>query len=170
MKNKRVSKIAFITLVIGISFQIKAMHLQELANLALITTKSEQDFLAYKANNPNMNNGTPMHRAAIHGWIKDMPLLQQKGYSVEDVDEAFYTPLMSASRNGQTAAVKTLIKMGADVHATTWPDYKTAIMIAEENGHAETVQALLDAKAAPWGGQGQEGKEDDEAEQPTQKQ
>jgi hypothetical protein len=55
-------------------------------------------------------------------------------------------PLMRASKKGDTATVQTLIREGADVNAVL--DYQTAIELAAEHGHTETVKALIAAGAS----------------------
>src|SRR5271170_5722869 len=55
--------------------------------------------------------------------------------------------LCDAAQAGDMAAVQTLLVMGASIDATADNYKQTALHLASENGHAETVQALLDNKA-----------------------
>ena len=57
-----------------------------------------------------------------------------------------YTELMSASRDGDNAAVKRVLDSGAFVNEKTSRG-KTALMLAASNGHLETVKLLVSRDA-----------------------
>jgi len=57
------------------------------------------------------------------------------------------TPLMTAARSGSLVAVKTLLAHGAKVDAKDDARGQTALMWAAAEGHADVVQALIDAGA-----------------------
>ena len=59
--------------------------------------------------------------------------------------------LLEAARRGELAAVRELIRHGADVDAARG-DGMTALHLAAERGHAEVARALIDAGAAIDGG------------------
>jgi len=59
------------------------------------------------------------------------------------------TPLMAASAVGNLRIVQKLISMGVDVNAKEKVQDQNALMWAADAGHADVVQALLNAKANP---------------------
>jgi ankyrin repeat protein len=66
-----------------------------------------------------------------------------------------HTPLLFAARSGCTPCVKLLVEAGADIDRPT-PEGVTPLMIAIDNGHYDTANALLDLGANPhiadwWG-------------------
>ena len=57
------------------------------------------------------------------------------------------TPLMTAARTGALASVKALVSRGASVDSKDERRGQTALMWAAAEGHADVVQALIDADA-----------------------
>ena len=71
-------------------------------------------------------------------------------YYVE-IPSAGLTPLMFAARHGAVAALRVLIKAGADLDAKT-PEGFSAIVVALDNLHFDAAQALVEGGASPNGG------------------
>ena len=59
-----------------------------------------------------------------------------------------YTPLHNAARDGDTEAVKKLLRQGESVNAATTASGVTPLILAASVGHEQIVEALLDAGAA----------------------
>ncbi len=59
-----------------------------------------------------------------------------------------YTPLHNAARDGDTEAVKKLLRQGASVYAVTTASGVTPLILAATAGHEQIVEVLLDAGAA----------------------
>lgn len=68
-------------------------------------------------------------------------LLDNKGADVNTKAKDDWTPLMLASQNGHTDAVKALLARDADVFAQT-KDNGTALSRAEQGNHTEVVKLL----------------------------
>ena len=62
--------------------------------------------------------------------------------TIDEKDEGEHLELMSAALDGQTDAVKALLRHGLDVNARTH-EGRTPLMFAVINMHADTVQTLL---------------------------
>jgi ankyrin repeat protein len=71
-------------------------------------------------------------------------------YFVE-IPSAGLTPLMFAARHGSVAALRVLVKAGADVDAKT-PEGFSAVVIALDNLHFDAAKALVEAGASANGG------------------
>lgn len=72
-------------------------------------------------------------------------VLLDKGMN-PNVIESGMSPLMIASRNGETKLARTLLAFGADVNLRN-DDGTTALMLAARHGHTDVVDALLKAGA-----------------------
>jgi ankyrin repeat protein len=68
------------------------------------------------------------------------------GAAVNTPNHYGITPLLQASRSGNTPLVAALLKAGAD-HAARHPDGETPLMAASRSGRVEAVRLLLDAGA-----------------------
>ncbi|PNS21069.1 Palmitoyltransferase akr1 [Sphaceloma murrayae] len=85
---------------------------------------------------------TALHRAAVHGSIEQIRILVGAGAEIYTSDMDKRTPLMQAAFLGQTDHVRTLLEYddaGIDMCDL---DGKTALALACEEGHAETVRLL----------------------------
>ena len=100
---------------------------------------------------------TALHHAAEAGHPETIQaIVEEGGQSVErsSLVEAKQsggrtlgrTPIVLAADGGHTAAVETLVKLGADVNAVDDDGY-SALIRAGKNGHTSTVQALVGCKA-----------------------
>lgn len=74
----------------------------------------------------------------------DTPL--PEALETESIDQQHRTPLLLAASNGDGEWVEALIRMGADVQATTRMG-QTALTLAAAAGHERAIQALLAAGA-----------------------
>lgn len=87
----------------------------------------------------------PLHEAAAEGDVETLRSLLAKRPDINARDDFWYTPLMSAAENGETAAVKLLLEAGADVHLTdknTSPGYDPIAMMEEFDS---SIAALSEA-------------------------
>lgn len=87
---------------------------------------------------------TPLHEAAYRGKRSLLKLLVAAGGRLDAGGDG-PTPLHAAARMGHREVVKWLVSRGADLDARDtvgpWPG-KTALMLAEENGHIEVARFL----------------------------
>jgi len=83
---------------------------------------------------------TALFRAAWHGCDRNAALLLRAKADVGD-QRARYTPLMAAARFGHTAAVRELLRAGADDSVTT-PFGETALSLARDLRHEGAVRML----------------------------
>ena len=73
---------------------------------------------------------------------KGLPVKREAGAEINIEDEAGWTPLQVAARNGHVACVAQLIKWGAHLDSTNKNGW-TALMAASRNGRLECVQELV---------------------------
>jgi ankyrin repeat protein len=90
-------------------------------------------------------------RAAVNDWGNQITSEPRAQYR----PAGGLTPLLFAARAGCTECVMQLVKAGADIDRPT-PEGVTPLMIAIDNGHYDTANALLDLGANPhisdwWG-------------------
>lgn len=83
---------------------------------------------------------TPLHLAAEHGRTEIAELLIEAGHPVEVTVRNTLTPLQLAAYRGHTATVGILLKHGANPQLQH--GRATAIELARERGHDETVRLL----------------------------
>lgn len=93
----------------------------------------------------DMCTRTALHWAAMNGYTEIVELLLEHG-AVADVKDIVYsfTPLMLASRQGNTDIVKLLVNQSCDVNCTD-AHGETALFDAVRNNQVECVDILLDA-------------------------
>jgi ankyrin repeat protein len=75
--------------------------------------------------------------------------LLDSGADVNARNDAGYTPLLCAARNGEGEAVRLLLERGADVNAQAEGDGATALHLAVCGGHDEAARLLLACGADP---------------------
>ncbi|RDW85418.1 hypothetical protein BP5796_03743 [Coleophoma crateriformis] len=94
---------------------------------------------------PKIEGKTPLHVAAQNGHVPVLELLCAKA-SKDAVNEKEIfdgnTPLLLAARGGHSLAVTWLLKMGADIEATSYTG-STAFYLAVKQGHEEVALSLL---------------------------
>ncbi|MFZ5866146.1 MAG: ankyrin repeat domain-containing protein [Thermodesulfobacteriota bacterium] len=91
---------------------------------------------------PPADFGAAMVGAARRNRIENMALLYEYGADVDQPDDKRgITPLMWASADGNTEAVRTLIKYGADIHARS-NEGQTALMYAQAHGFLKITKLL----------------------------
>ena len=87
--------------------------------------------------------GTPMHAAAIAGYVDVLSLLFEHGADLEGRNDYDRTPLHEASYNGKIDAQQCLLDRGADIDARDNIDC-TPLIWAVNNRDAESVRLLLE--------------------------
>ena len=90
---------------------------------------------------------TPLSLACTNGNAAIVELLLKAGADPNAPLPGGETPLMTAARTGTLASVKVLLSHGASVDSEDDRRAQTALMWAAAEGHADVVQALLDAGA-----------------------
>jgi uncharacterized protein len=90
---------------------------------------------------------TPLSMACTNGNAPLVDLLLNSGADPNAPLPGGETPLMTASRTGSLATVKLLIARRASVDSKDERRGQTALMWAAAEGHADVVQALIDADA-----------------------
>ena len=90
---------------------------------------------------------TPLSLACTNGNGVMVELLLKAGADPNAPLPGGETPLMTAARTGALASVKALVARGANVESKDDRRGQTALMWAAAEGHADVVQALLDADA-----------------------
>ena len=79
--------------------------------------------------------------AVQRGQAENIPVLIERGASVDTTVPSGWTLLMLAAHNGHTKCVKALLASGADKSAKT-SDGATALFLAQLNEHEECVGLL----------------------------
>jgi uncharacterized protein len=90
---------------------------------------------------------TPLSLACTNGNTALVELLLKAGADANAALPGGEAPLMTAARTGRLGPVKALLARGAAVDATEERRGQTALMWAAAEGHADVVQALIDAGA-----------------------
>ena len=99
------------------------------------------------ANLSSPNGSRPLHAAAFRGSAALIELLLEYQAIVDQTDGYGFTPLMVASLNSNTDAVKVLLSKGADSNLQRLTTGETALHLAMDSGSQEVVSALLDGDA-----------------------
>src|SRR5438034_2984011 len=90
---------------------------------------------------------TALHWAALKNDVELAKVLLYAGANVKATTRlGGYTPLLMASRIGNTGMIDTLVKSGADAKSAT-TNGTTALMLAAASGKADAVGTLLDLGA-----------------------
>ena len=90
---------------------------------------------------------TPLSLACTNGDGAMVEMLLKAGADPNAALPGGETPLMTAARTGAVASVKALVSRGANVDSKEERRGQTALMWAAAEGHADVVQALIDADA-----------------------
>lgn len=91
---------------------------------------------------------TPLYCAASLGALNNIIFLLGRGAAVDGISSRD-TPLMAASREGQTESARTLIKHGANIEAGRDSGECTALELAASIGNDSLCHALLQAGGDP---------------------
>jgi ankyrin repeat protein len=90
---------------------------------------------------------TPLSLGCTNGDGAMVEMLLKAGADPNAALPGGETPLMTAARTGALASVRALLARGASVNSKDERRGQTALMWAAAEGHAEVVQALIDADA-----------------------
>ena len=88
-----------------------------------------------------------LHIAAAKGHLRVIEMLVQRGANIERTFRGESTPLLTAAKYHQSAAVELLLRCGADVHFMRRIDGGTSLHMAASNGNRRIIKALLGAGA-----------------------
>ncbi|KAL7765148.1 hypothetical protein ACKLNR_003064 [Fusarium oxysporum f. sp. zingiberi] len=100
---------------------------------------------------PNVDAGgsarSPFTWACENGYLGIARVLAERDAQTTNAGGKGYPPLMLASKNGHTDIARWLFSRGTNIHES----YKkeSAIWLATSNGHAETVEFLINVGADP---------------------
>ncbi|GFR71376.1 cortactin-binding protein 2 [Elysia marginata] len=86
---------------------------------------------------------TPLHIAALKGFVGCLRLLLAKGAAVNLANAAFMTPLLLAVKSGHAQCCQLLLRHGANV-LFKGQDGLSSIHHAVQAGHLDTLRTLLD--------------------------
>jgi len=95
------------------------------------------------ANQTDTLQMTPLMMSARSGHVANIQLLIEHGAILGVADKQGNLALGFAARNGHVAAVQILLKAGADIDAPDGYANKSALMIAVNSGHHNTVEELI---------------------------
>ena len=95
-------------------------------------------------NKPDENLHTPLHDAAMHGHLKQVTLLMDRGATFTSAQDGF-SPIHYACQKGHFSVVQKILERHPfQKHYVTTND-DTALHVAARNGHAAIVKLLLDS-------------------------
>jgi ankyrin repeat protein len=97
--------------------------------------------------NPNLEQKTALHFAAVRNHAQILELLLAKGANPDPADSAGETPLFCAAYRGRLESMKLLLAKGAKVDARTSSGW-TPLMAAASEGHEQAVRLLLEKGAS----------------------
>lgn len=96
----------------------------------------------------NMDGHIPLHIAALHNQAENVRFLIRRDYKSRSLsDDKGRTACTIAASNGYVGVLAVLREMGQDFNETKSPNGWTALHLAAEKGHLETVKYLLDKGA-----------------------
>ncbi|MEJ7708279.1 MAG: ankyrin repeat domain-containing protein [Pyrinomonadaceae bacterium] len=106
-------------------------------------------------NAKNDAGATSLIRAAFYGYAPIVRKLLEKQADVNAANERGYTPLLAAvnffgdETSDRVEIVRALIKAGADVNVKykDGDELKTPLLFATQQGHAQILQMLRQARA-----------------------
>jgi ankyrin repeat protein len=91
----------------------------------------------------NSEGDTPLHIAAIWGYLEAIELLIRAGANVNSVGDMGYTPLLHAVAYGHLAAIRVLLSGGASPHVRS-EFGTTAVEAAMRSGNTELIALFFD--------------------------
>ena len=95
-------------------------------------------------NIPDENLCTPLHDAAMHGHLKQVTLLMDRGATFTSTKDGF-SPLHYACQNGHLNVVQKILERHPFQKYYVTKNDDTALHVAARNGHAAIVKLLLDS-------------------------
>ena len=121
------------------------LHLAAVTNNgAILPFLLDLQSTATLVNKPDESLHTPLHDAAMHGNLKQVILLMDRGATFSNAQNG-YSPLHYACENGHlSVARKILERHPFQIHYVT-KNQDTALHVAARNGHAAIVKFLLDS-------------------------
>ena len=122
-----------------------------LLHLAAVTTNGailpfllDLQGTATLVNKPDEDLHTPLHDAAMHGHLKQVILLMDRGATFSSAQNG-YSPLHYACENGHLSVARRILERHPfQMHYVT-KNQDTALHVAARNGHAAIVKFLLDS-------------------------
>ena len=122
-----------------------------LLHLAAVTTNGailpfllDLQGTATLVNKPDEDLHTPLHDAAMHGHLKQVILLMDRGATFSSAQNG-YSPLHYACENGHLSVARRILERHPfQMHYVT-KNQDTALHVAARNGHAAVVKFLLDS-------------------------
>jgi ankyrin repeat protein len=89
-----------------------------------------------------VDGGTPFARAALHGHLSTMELLESAGATIDTRDYRLCTPFLAACKDGQLDVVELLHRQGADINVTDRSG-GSALTASAANGRLAITEYLL---------------------------
>ena len=95
-------------------------------------------------NKPDKSLHTPLHDAAMHGNLKQVTLLMDRGATFSSAQNG-YSPLHYACENGHLNVARKILEQHPFQMYYITKNQDTALHVAARNGHAAIVKLLLDS-------------------------
>ncbi|KAG1678688.1 Transient receptor potential cation channel subfamily A member 1 [Nymphon striatum] len=96
---------------------------------------------------PDRSLNTPLHVAAVNGYIDCLTVLVAEGAKLDVKNENRKTPLHLAAENGRTKIVNAIVKENAWIIDAEDDDKNSPTHLAAINGHDRVIQYLIDGGA-----------------------